>query len=136
MTSCCACSEHSLPRNCKSAGRSHFKTTGANWHAAQMDTQNSFRPHGVLRCTQDLLEGSTQVTLELMFAAVTPGSVENVEGPTRGVTRGFCAGAAEELPALCIEVATRPLLYACNSCAACPAHHRTPPQDSQNVQLQ
>ena len=28
------------------------------------------------------------VTLELMFAAVTPGRVEKVDGPTRGFTTG------------------------------------------------
>jgi len=46
---------------------------------------------------QALLEGSTQDTLSLMFAAVTPGRVENVDGPTRGVTiaRGcLCSGVA------------------------------------------
>jgi len=46
---------------------------------------------------QALLEGSTQDTLSLMFAAVMPGRVENVDGPTRGVTiaRGcLCSGVA------------------------------------------
>ena len=64
------------------------------------------------RVFYDLLEGLTQVTLSLMFAAVTPGRVEKVDGPTRGVTTaGGCA-------------CTGKALY-CQSCVGNSLYYRT-----------
>lgn len=51
----------------------------------------------------DLLEGSTQVTLSLMFAAVTPGRVEKVDGPMRGVTTARACACTGKTFFLCWE---------------------------------
>ena len=66
---------------------------------------------------QVLVEGSTQDTLSLMFAAVTPGRVENVDGPTRGVTiaRGCLCFSTALLPGDCAE---RSVMYSSPSCKA------------------